>query len=123
MRMWMTEPCDMCQKHLCGEHLETHMLLASMKQGKKLTGFAENNLLEAEALLSRHDALADEMLHRGYKHVSPMDYEEFKKAFEKQPENIQNSKVDTIKSYDDLATRCEKCAAIMESNTELLMLE
>ena len=122
MRMWMVEPTDMCQKHLCGEHLETHMLLSCMKQNKKLTGFAANNLLEAEALFHRHKALAEEMVNRGYNHKSPIDHSEFIEALAKQPEDIRNSRVDGIKSYAELCSRCEKCSAIMDANEALLML-
>ena len=72
MRMWLCDPKILCQKHLCGEHLETHMFLGSLKKGKKVDGFLSNNLFEPMALYWRHKQLSLEMVDRGYKHKSEM---------------------------------------------------
>ena len=72
MRMWLCDPKIMCQKHLCGEHVEMHMFLGTIKKGKKIDGYLKNNLLEPMALYWRHKQLELEMIDRGYNHNSEM---------------------------------------------------
>jgi hypothetical protein len=102
MRMWMVKPKQMCRKHLLGEHVETHMLLGSIKRGKNLKCFIDGGLVELHNVKTRHDALAKEILVRGYNHKSVMDVE-----------NIilpVAGKVDINKSVNDLCNRCKYCA-------------
>ena len=40
----MVDPKFLCQKHLCGEHLECHMFLGTLKKNKKVDGYLKNNL-------------------------------------------------------------------------------
>lgn len=72
MRMWMINPKHLCRKHLLGEHVECHMVIGSYtKRGiEGLKGFDE--FIELHNVLSRHNALAKEMLNRGYNHNSDM---------------------------------------------------
>ena len=72
MRQWMVDPSIMCQKHLCGEHLEHHMLLGTLRKGIKVDGYLKNNLFEPRSLFERHKAISEEMIRRGYKHQSPL---------------------------------------------------
>lgn len=44
MRMWMLPPETMCRKHLLGEHVELHMLLGTMKRGRRIDGFLAGKL-------------------------------------------------------------------------------
>jgi len=104
MRMWMVNPVIMCQKHICGEHLECHMFLGAMRKNKKLNGYFTSNCFEPEKLQNRHDAIAYEMIIRGYKHKSDMivtneDLENY----------INIGKVDVDKSLHDLLCRCKEC--------------
>lgn len=106
MRMWMIDPAGMCRKHLLGEHVELHMLLGSLNKSKSISGFIENGLLEPLEISNRHDALVSEMLKRGYNHKSPLyfnisDYQQYGNQLE--------SKVDKIKSLNDLLSRCPDC--------------
>ena len=62
MRMWLVNPEIMCQKHLCGEHVEMHMFLGTLKKRKKVDGYITNNLFEPRLLYQRHKNLAEEMI-------------------------------------------------------------
>ena len=99
MRMWMCDPKIMCQKHLCGEHLELHMFLGAIKKGKKITGFLKNNLLHPTHIYKRHEELKNEMIKRKYRHCSEM---------------IEKDFIDTIKllSIDQLSYKIEKSEAL-----------
>lgn len=108
MRMWMLNPKQMCRKHLLGEHVECHMILGSMKKGHSLNGFAEKNCLELASLISRHTALADEIISRGYNHRSPLDAEAFQ-VHRYRYADLLDVKVDRKSSEQDLRGRCKEC--------------
>lgn len=101
MRMWMVSPKTMCRKHLLGEHVECHMLLGSLKRNKKLGKLEE--FVEPRMLQKRHDALAKEMLRRGYKHKSPLVI----------PPTVflPSCKVNRKDSARELYSRCGECNA------------
>ncbi len=104
MRMWNVNPELMCQKHLCGEHLECHMFYGAIKEGKKIDGYIRNGLLEMHTLKRRHDELAIEMLNRGYKHQSPL------------PNDFDDCElgcVDVEENIKALIERCPKCKKLM----------
>lgn len=109
----MVEPRFMCTQHLCGEHVENHMILGTIKDGKSLDGYAKNNLLQLKDLVERHDILAEEMLRRGFNHKSPLLMDDFlqylKQHIEKYHFVLENSNVDIQKSEEDLFGRCPKC--------------
>jgi hypothetical protein len=107
--MWLVDPKIMCQKHLCGEHLEMHMYLGAIKKGKKIRGFLKNNLFEPKKLKDRHDELATEMERRGYRHASLMlqdDYEETIKLLNEEDLCVC---IDKECSLNQLVSRCPKC--------------
>lgn len=110
MRMWMIEPVRMCTQHLLGEHREIHMLVGSIRKGRNIKGFLENQLLEPLSIKSRHDAIVKEMHRRGYRHNTPVDT---------QPDTgylgvLEASRVDPEKSRKDLAARCAKCNELLK---------
>lgn len=110
----MVEPKVLCQKHLCGEHLECHMFLGTIKKGKKINGYLNNNLFEPESLKNRHDALADEMVNREYNHKTPMsscDFENFVNTLNKTDREV---KIDVQKSFFNLISRCQECKKIAQ---------
>ena len=107
MRMWMVDPKILCQKHLCGEHLETHMLCGSLKKKIKVSGYINNNLFEPKSLKSRHDELANEMINRGYNHKSSLEMNGNEINY--LSENEQNTKIDLKKSTFELLDRCPEC--------------
>jgi len=106
--MWMIDPRVLCQKHLCGEHVETHMFLGHMKLGKKVDGYIKNNCLQMKDVLSRHDELSHEMLSRGYQHNSPISNKEFTEAAKNYSADLDCS-VDGHAALVDLLDRCIVC--------------
>jgi hypothetical protein len=108
MRMWLCDPKIMCQKHLCGEHLETHMFLGSLKKRKKIDGYIKNNLFEPRSLYQRHKDLADEMIKRGYNHKTDIREEECGCVLDL-PVEKQYWEIDKEKSLKDLLKRCPEC--------------
>ena len=108
MRMWMCDPKFMCQKHLCGEHLEVHMFLGTLKKQKKVDGYIKNNLFEPRSLYQRHEDLKDEMIKRGYNHKSPMYDHECGCIFDLSLEK-QYWEIDKKIALGDLLDRCPEC--------------
>lgn len=101
MRMWMVDPKILCRKHLLGEHGEIHKHRHNFVKKHKMDG--RRGQIEPPAMESRHDALAKEMLRRGYKHESPY----------KQPDisHLPEMTVNVEAALKDLVTRCEECYA------------
>lgn len=111
MRMWMVDPQTMCRKHLMGEHVETHMYVGGMLKGTKMGGYIAGNLLEPMSLKRRHDALAAEMVARGYKHDSVMGDNAYAAALASLPEEFVISTVSEKDARAELHRRCPDCAA------------
>ena len=99
MRMWMIDPQLMCNKHLLGEHVETHMLAGSMKKGRSMAGFITGKLVDLSKIGHRHDALASEMSERGMNHKSPLF----------QCSDWIGGSVDEFTSVIELKSRCAEC--------------
>lgn len=103
--MWMVDPKLMCNKHLCGEHLECHMLAGTILKRKNLKGYVNNNLVEVTKLKERHDILSEEMKKRGLNHKSSLlNYD-----LSYLSQEIINFKVNVVESYQELLRRCPKC--------------
>ena len=107
MRMWMVDPKILCQKHLCGEHVETHMFLGTLRKQIKIQGYINNNLFQPKALKERHDLLSQEMIRRGYNHMTPLDFSLNDIAHLTVEQ--QNATVDVKTSLQDLISRCPEC--------------
>ena len=105
MRMWMVDPRIMCRKHLLGEHVELHMIAASLRLGRRIDGYVAHNCVEPRAIARRHAALAKEMTRRGYRHASPL----------KQPRVLAHqhptARVRRADALRELRRRCEACAS------------
>ena len=76
MRIWDLPPQMLCRNHLLGEHRELHAVWAILTEGKK--GYANHPETlrwkgKLKALYKRHEAQVKEMIHRGYRHESPLD--------------------------------------------------
>jgi len=108
MRMWLCKPEILCQKHLCGEHLEMHMFVGTLREGKKIDGYLKNNLFEPRFLHQRHKDLADEMIRRGYNHKTPL-YEVDCAPILDLTDEQQYWEVDRESALRDLLSRCPKC--------------
>jgi hypothetical protein len=105
MRMWMVDPRIMCRKHLLGEHVECHMLYASIARGKYPHSDKQKRILDPSSLHRRHSALAQEVERRGYNHKSPMppfpdDY------------TPPHGEISLSESLSDLFSRCRDCGQI-----------
>jgi len=108
MRMWLCDPKILCQKHLCGCHLEMHMFIGSIKKGIRIDGYLKNNLIEPLKLKIYHDLLVEEMIIRGYNHKSDISETDFNIIFNL-PENQINWKMNIESSLNDLLERCPEC--------------
>ena len=108
MRMWMVNPKNMCRQHLLGEHVEIHMFIGTICQGKSVQGYLEKGLLEVHNLYNRHGELVKEMKLRGYAHYSNVD--EKWKLVEKL------GKIDRRKNLIDLTNRCSRCKSRFSKN-------
>lgn len=111
MRMWEVPTKLLCDMHLRGEHVETHMFVASIAKGTSMSGFLANGLLNRQRLAARHDEVAAEMTRRGMNHQSPL-------YFDSSPFPV-DPPLDTANSLRDLAQRCEACAR-RQANFRLL---
>ena len=103
MRMWMIDPKLLCNKHLLGEHVETHMLRGCINKGISLKGYIETGLIDRGQIFVMHDLLAEEMISRGMKHNSPIEKGDIRLSW--------ISKVDVDKNIKDLCMRGEEYSA------------
>jgi len=111
----MVDPKIMCRQHLLGEHLEIHMFVGVINNGKKIGGFVKKNLLEISSLLIRHDELVGEMVRRKYNHRSPLKEINLSQI---DPLTEYYILINTRESLNDLLGRCKKCKENYEkSNT------
>jgi len=105
MRMWMVDPKYLCRKHLLGEHQETHSFTGTLKKNISIQGYLRNGLLETHNLKKRHDSLAEEMLRRGYRHLSPL--EELNLA--------PLGHINPSQNIEELKRRCPECRKRIEA--------
>jgi hypothetical protein len=106
--MWLVNPLILCRPHLLGEHVEHHMFIGSFKKFIDIDGYIKNNLLEPLTLVERHNALAQEMKNRGYRHHSPISSDFNIKKYITNT-NYLNYKIDRKSAFIDLITRCPNC--------------
>ena len=108
MRMWMVDSRILCQKHLCGEHVELHMFLGHLNRGRKIDGYIDNNLIEPKSIYQRHFELAVEMSNRGYNHKSHITNSECQ-CILKLPEDQRDNKINKEDALEELLNRCDLC--------------
>lgn len=99
MRMWNINPEIMCRKHLLGEHVEMHMFAGTIKMGKNIQGYLDNQLVETQNIKKRHELLVKEMKKRGYNHKSELKFKN----------NIIAGFVDSEENLKELQRRCKEC--------------
>jgi hypothetical protein len=107
MRMWMTGPKTICNKHLIAEHYEIHLHRHNFVKGHSIEG--RRGQIDPAAMSVRHDELVEEMLRRGYKHNSPYVQPDLS-AYD-----LTGHGVDAVASLADLLNRCEECKARYKS--------
>lgn len=104
----MIDPQLLCRKHLLGEHGEIHKHKHNFVKAHSVAG--RRGQIEPEAMQSRHDALAAEMLQRGYNHASPYEQPDLSYLG---PEDRYGT-VDRAESLRLLSERCSDCAERMK---------
>jgi len=109
MRMWLCDPTILCQKHLCGMHVELHMFVGAMQKKIKMDGYIKNDLLEPLSIKEMHDKIASEMISRGYNHKSPLPNELVKNSISKLNEKYLNHRINKQLSLNELISRCDVC--------------
>ena len=115
MRMWMIDPEDLCKKHLIGEHGEIHKHKHNFEKRRSIKGRIHPVVqIEPASMKSRHDALVQEMINRGYKHESPYEMPDL----EYLPLEMRNARVDKMLNVWELYNKCPDCAARMDKNWE-----
>lgn len=105
----MTEPEFMCRQHLLGEWRELFTFVGTLKKGKDISGYIENNLFEPKSLFLRYLVLKHEMTNRGYKVTKTLNYRYIQKLIRKLPKSQLTYKIDKDSSMKELLSRCEKC--------------
>ena len=106
MRMWNLDVRKMCNQHLLGEHVETHMFAGTINQGSSIKGYVEKGLVEVHNLRKRHDTLAKELKRRNMNHKSPL--QKFK--------IVRLGKINTKENKKDIMSRCKKCKENFNQN-------
>ena len=96
----MVPPPMLCRNHLLGEHRELHALIGIIRRGTKLDGYISNGLIDTTEILPRHEALAEEMTARGYRHRSPLT---------EQPACLPQGQVNSVENLLELHRRCAAC--------------
>lgn len=108
MRMWNVDPECLCQKHLLGEHVETHMFVGCINKDISLDGYVQTGLVEVHNIVKRHNELVAEMTSRGMNHQSPLSCDSLWEAGE----------VDAEANRVELARRCADCAKRLGASRE-----
>ena len=111
MRMWMLPPIGMCRKHLLGEHVELHMLLGSMRRGKRIEGFLSGGLVDPQLVFARHEELVAEMARRGFRHSSPIEASDCTSLAARYP---GSAFINIAANAAELQRRCPDCAQLMQ---------
>lgn len=101
----MIHPRYLCRQHLLGEHNEIHKHRHNFVKGHSIKGRIQGNAVEPKKMKQRHDALAEEMINRGYNHSSPFEQPDLSSYSEQD----QNATVNVNESFALLINRCPDC--------------
>lgn len=108
MRQWYgVAPALLCRRHLLGDHVEAHMAVGHMKRGRKLGRLQTKGFIDPTWLWSRHEDVAAEMLLRGYRHNSPLNW------YLTPREPLQHAHME--RDRQDLISRCPECRERIEN--------
>jgi len=75
MRVWDIDPSLLCDDHLGGEHREIHAIYNIITLGRRGYSYHPETkrwVGKIDALVKRHDLVAEEMIKRGKNHKSPL---------------------------------------------------
>jgi len=84
-----------------------------------MNGYFRNNLLEPKSLKVRHNELVNEMLRRGYKHNTPLEFEN--SILEYLGNRIDN-KINKSLSLNTLIDKCQLCKKRLNKMVEIGMI-
>lgn len=104
--MWMIDPKKMCRKHLLGEHGEIHKFRHNFVKKHNMRNRILLGQINHLKMQQRHDALAAEMLRRGYNHNSPYEAPDVSYIPDRPKVNIKNN-------IKDLKYRCKGCRVLL----------
>lgn len=113
MRQWHLPTELLCDQHLLGEHVESHMFLGSIQKGISVEGYIRTKLFIPVTLMLRHEMLATEMSKRNMCHKSPLDVKESPTKVQERLNRLQRyfHGWDMYYNLADLCNRCPKCKA------------
>lgn len=114
MRMWMVDVTKMCRQHLLGEHREIHTMIGTLKRKISIDGYLDG-LYDISKLVQRHTEVVEEMMKRGYRHLTPLgtDIEIINKWLVKN--NGITGWVDVKENELELCSRCKRCKELLET--------
>lgn len=102
-RLWGTNPEKMCDQHLLGEHKELHQEVGTLRNHPHglaiVKGHAKRKQVDTSLIQDRHEELVQEMENRGFKHNSPLDYED----------ELGLGSIDIEDNREELVGRCKYC--------------
>lgn len=75
------------------------MYASAIRLKRSIKGHIEKGQVETHNIKSRHDELAEEMLRRGYRHNSPLNFRTKRRE----------GKVDAKANLRELSKRCKEC--------------
>ena len=106
MRQWYNiDPARLCRKHLLGQHVEMHMAAGHLKRGRRLGKLYDEGWIDPGRIREYHDKSAGEMLRRGYRHDSPLDWIDGKPC----------GNQDAARHMAELTGRCRECKRRIEA--------
>jgi hypothetical protein len=117
--MWMVDPEYLCRKHLLGEHNEIHKHRHNFVKQHSITNRIKLNQIEPKSMKERHDALAKEMLKRGYNHKTPYEIPDISYL----PEDQRKYTVNVNQATKELVNKCPECKKRMGAKIWRLFLE
>jgi Pyrimidine dimer DNA glycosylase len=114
MNMWIgISSNELCRRHLLGLHGELHKFLPSWKKQVRITGRVADNQMECGSYRERHDAVAVEMIRRGFNHKSPLERPDFSYLPIEQQRFCVSTDGITANRLK-LEARCPDCAMMMQ---------
>ena len=118
MRIWDIDPRLLCRPHLLGEHRELHGLWNILTRHGGVGGYSAHPETQRwrgklAALHARHEALVEEMTHRGYQHASELDVD-----LAEGTSAVQDEYIDTPEVQVGLLL-AKRCACRVTQETEV----
>lgn len=77
-----------------------HMFVGTIVKGISIEGYKAKKLVNPNEISKRHDVLACELIRRGYKHNSPLDFDTV---------TCTSGNVDVEANMAELHSRCKEC--------------